>query len=62
MARQTIPKVQPGGGMLRKLVGTVMAAVVLVMVVKHPADAAMWVKSVINWIDGLTSFVQQLGH
>lgn len=54
-----------GGGLLRKIVGTATVIAVLVIVIKHPAEAAVaftraagFVGSV---IDGLWSFVQQLG-
>jgi hypothetical protein len=60
MAKQTIPKFQTGGGILRKIVtaGTVLAA--LVVVVKHPVDAAEWVKTAVDWLDRLVSFIGQV--
>lgn len=53
------------GGPLRKLVGLAVVIALLVIVVKHPAEAATTATSVARFvgsvIDGLWSFVQQLG-
>jgi hypothetical protein len=63
MAKQTIPGFQTGGGgMLRKLIGTVVVLALLVIVVKHPADAANWVKAAVGCLDGLVSFIRQVGN
>jgi len=54
-----------GGGLLRKIVGLAVVIALLVIVTKHPADAAATATDVAGFvcgvIDGLWSFVQQLG-
>ena len=54
-----------GGGLLRKIVGVGVVIALLVIVVKHPADAAASATDLAGFvgslIDGLWSFVQQLG-
>lgn len=62
MAKQTLPGFQAGGGTLRKVVGTAVVLALLVIVVKHPADAANWVKTAVGWLDGLVSFIRQVGN
>lgn len=44
MAKQAVPGVPTGGGIMPKLIGWAVALAVLVLIVKHPADAATWVK------------------
>lgn len=61
MAKQTIPGFQTSGGVLRKVIGTAVVLALLVIVVKHPADAANWVKTAVGWLDGLVTFFQQVG-
>lgn len=55
----------PAGGGLRKIVGLAVVIALLVVVVKHPADAAAAATSAAGFvgsvIDGLWSFVEQLG-
>lgn len=62
MAKQTFPGFKTGGGVLRKVIGTAVVLAVLVIVVKHPADAANWVKTAVGWLDGLVSFIRQVGN
>ena len=54
-----------GGGPMRKIVGLAVVIALLVIVVKHPAEAASTATSVAGFlggvIDGLWSFLQQLG-
>jgi hypothetical protein len=54
-----------GGGLGRKIVGLAVVIALLVIVVKHPADAAAAATGVAEFagdvVDGLWSFVQQLG-
>jgi hypothetical protein len=54
-----------GGGPLRKIVGLTVGIALLVIVIKHPGDAAATATDVARFvgsvIDGLWSFVQQLG-
>ena len=54
-----------GGGALRKIVGVAIVIALLVIVIKHPAEAAATATKaaglVGDVIDGLWSFVQQLG-
>ncbi|SFK52759.1 hypothetical protein SAMN05421835_12372 [Amycolatopsis sacchari] len=51
------------GGVLTKLIGTAVVVALLVIVVKHPADAAAWLKDLIGWgtgiVDGIASFIRQ---
>ena len=55
----------PSGGPLRKLVGIATVIALLVIVIKHPAEAAAAATRMGgvlgDVIDGLWSFVQQLG-
>jgi hypothetical protein len=66
MAKNTIPGLKTGGGLLSKLILTAVALAVLVLVVKHPAEAASIVKAVAGAvgaiIDGISSFVQHLAQ
>jgi hypothetical protein len=45
MAKQAFPGVKTGGGPLAKLIGAAVVLALLVLVVKHPAEAAGWVKT-----------------
>lgn len=60
MARNTIPGIQTGGGIMSKVVGTLVLIAVVVVVVKYPADAASWVRGLGTVIDGLVSFIRAL--
>ena len=67
MARKshTQMPVPSDSGLLRKVVGAAVAVTIVVIVVKHPADAASAATSAAGFvggvIDGLWSFVRQLG-
>jgi hypothetical protein len=54
-----------GGGLLRKVVGLAVVIALLVIVIKHPTEAAATATRLAGFlgsvIDGLWSFVQQLG-
>lgn len=64
MARNVIPGLKTGGGMLSKVIGTAVVLAILVMVVKHPTDAASFAKTIFSGlgavIDGLVSFFRSL--
>lgn len=64
MARNTFPMMPTGSGVLGKIVGTVVGLGVLVFVVKHPAEAAQLLTTVLgllgNAVEGLASFLSQL--
>ena len=60
MAKNAIPGFKTGGGVLSKVVGTAVALAVLVIVVKHPSDAADFVKTVFGWIDQIATFLREL--
>jgi hypothetical protein len=64
MARNAIPGLKTGGGILPKMIGTVVVITILVIVVKHPSDAAHFVKTVFSGlgavIDGVVSFFRAL--
>lgn len=64
MARNVIPGVRTGGGILSKVIGTAVVLAILVIVVKHPADAANFTKTVFSGlgavIDGLVSFFRSM--
>jgi uncharacterized membrane protein YdcZ (DUF606 family) len=60
-----IPMSTRSSGILPKLVGGLVIVALLVIVVKHPGEAAEWAKQILNWLggvlDGLVSFFQQVG-
>ncbi len=64
MARNAIPGLKTGGGILSKLIGTVVVLAILVMVVKHPNDAANFAKTLFGGleavIDGVVGFFRAL--
>lgn len=64
MARQQFPMMNTGGGILSKLVGTVITLAFLAFVIKHPAEAAHWLTSTLgalgNVVDGLATFLTQV--
>jgi hypothetical protein len=61
MARNSIPGMNIGGGVMSKVVGTAVVLAILVIVVKHPSDAADFVKTVFGWIDQIATFLRELG-
>jgi hypothetical protein len=64
MARNVIPGLKTGGGIMSKVIGTAVTLAILVIVVKHPTDAASFAKSIFSAlgavIDGLVSFFRSL--
>jgi hypothetical protein len=64
MARNSIPGLKTGGGVMSKAIGTAVVLAILVIVVKHPTDAASFAKAVFSGlgtvIDGLVSFFRSL--
>ncbi|WP_019808224.1 hypothetical protein [Saccharomonospora halophila] len=59
-----LPAAGGGSSVLPKLLGTLLLLGALVVVVKHPADAATWVQTLGTWVggaaDGVAAFFQQL--
>ncbi|WP_431901284.1 hypothetical protein [Amycolatopsis thermoflava] len=64
MAKQTFPGLKTGSGLLPKVATALVVLALLAIVVKHPADAATWAKSLGSGIgaiiDGIATFVRQL--
>ncbi|MGO1055740.1 hypothetical protein [Crossiella sp. CA198] len=64
MARNMLPGMKTGGGLLPKLLGLLVLVAVLVLVVKHPNDSANWVSSVASGIgdviDGIATFLRSV--
>jgi hypothetical protein len=61
MAKNSIPGLKTGGGVISKMVGAAVILAILVIVVKHPSDAADFVKTVFGWIDQIATFLRELG-
>jgi hypothetical protein len=45
MAKNAMPMMKTGGGVGKKLLGTVFVLALLVMVFQHPTEAATWTKN-----------------
>lgn len=64
MARNVIPGLKTGGGVLSKVIGTAVVLAILVIVVKHPTDAASFAKTLFSVlgaiIDGFVNFFRSL--
>ncbi len=64
MARNVIPGMKTGGGMMAKTIGVAVVLAILVIVVKHPTDAAGFAKTLFSGfgavIDGFVSFFRSL--
>lgn len=64
MARNSLPMMSTGGGVLSKLVGALVTIAVIAFVVKHPADAAHLLTTTLtalgNAVAGLANFLQQM--
>lgn len=60
MSKQAFPGIKTGSGPLPKIISTVVVLAFLVIVVKHPGDAATWVKDAFSFlgeaIDGVVAF------
>jgi hypothetical protein len=52
--------VMKSGGLLPKLIGTLLLIAVIVLVVKYPADAARWVRGLGTVIDALVTFLREV--
>lgn len=63
MAKQALPGIKTGSGLLPKVIWTLVALALLVVVVKYPGDAAAWVTDIVGFvgdvIDGLASFFRR---
>ncbi|MEC3974586.1 hypothetical protein [Amycolatopsis sp. H20-H5] len=59
MAKTQIPGLKTGSGLLPKLIFTLVVAVVLVIVVKHPVDSANFLVSAVS---GFVTFVDGLSN
>lgn len=59
-----IPMPTGGKSVVPKLVGTLVCVALLVIVVKHPGDAASWTKELFSLasgaVDGVVSFIRQV--
>ncbi len=62
MAKNSIPGLKTGGGVMSKVVGTAVVLAILTIVVKHPGDAADFVKTIFGWIDQVATFLRELGN
>ncbi|TVT50719.1 hypothetical protein FNH05_15240 [Amycolatopsis rhizosphaerae] len=60
MAKNPYPVMNTGGGLLPKVIGTLVLIAVLTLVIKYPADAAHWVRGLGHVIDGLVAFLRAL--
>lgn len=64
MSKQAIPGIQTGGSALPKVIGIVVLIALAVIVVKHPGDAATWVKdgfsALGDVIDGVVAFIRNV--
>jgi hypothetical protein len=64
MARNVIPGLKTGGSVMSKAIGTAVVLAILVIVVKHPTDAASFMKTIFSGlgavIDGFVSFFRSL--
>ncbi|TKG67531.1 hypothetical protein [Prauserella endophytica] len=65
MAKQQLPLMpKTGSGVLTKLIGTVAVLALVVVIVRHPGDAAAWAKGmggvITGIVDGVAAFFRQL--
>jgi hypothetical protein len=64
VAKNVIPGMKTGSGMMSKAIGTAVVLATLVIVIKHPTDAASFAKTVFSGfgavIDGFVSFFRSL--
>ena len=65
MAKNTIPGLKSGGGLVPKLVGLALLATVVVLLIKHPAEMAGWVSALVkgigDLIEGLATVFTKVG-
>lgn len=67
MAKNNLMPMPTGNSsVLPKLIATAVVLALLVIVVKHPGDAATWVKALaggaVDVIDGMASFIRQVAN
>ncbi|HKS48771.1 MAG TPA: hypothetical protein VJT49_27415 [Amycolatopsis sp.] len=60
MAKNPYPMMNGGGGLMSKVIGTLVLIAILVLVIKYPADAARWVHGLGSVIDGVVNFFRAL--
>jgi hypothetical protein len=64
MSKKNILPMAGGTSVMPKVIGTLIVLGLLVLVVEHPADAAVWVKELAagvgSVVDGVAAFFQQL--
>lgn len=62
--KNAIPMPTSSGSVLPKLVGGLVVVALLVIVVKHPSDAADWTRQLFavagDAVDGIVSFIRQV--
>ena len=63
--KNSVMPVPTGSSVLPKLIGSAIALALLVVVVRHPSDAADLLKGLIGFgatvVDGIASFIRQMG-
>lgn len=66
MAKKTLAPMPTSNSVLPKLITTAVVLALLVIVVKHPGDAATWVTALVTGavdvIDGVASFIRQVAN
>lgn len=67
MAKNNLMPMPTGNSsVLPKLITTAVVLALLVIVVKHPGDAATWVRALaggaVDVIDGMASFIRQVAN
>ena len=64
MAKNSLPMMKSGGGILSKLIGFGVVIALVTLVVKYPSDAASWVSGGLHGagsvIDGFVNFARAL--
>ncbi|WP_435070732.1 hypothetical protein [Amycolatopsis thermoflava] len=59
-----VPLPTSGGSVLKKLIGGLVTLAIIAIVIKHPSDAATWVRAVSSAateaIDGVATFFRQV--
>jgi hypothetical protein len=66
MTKNAFPGMKTGSSLLKKVVSTAVVLALLTLIIKHPSDAATWVKSsfglVGEVVDGIVTFFRQVGN
>jgi len=64
VAKNVIPGLKTGGGVMSKVIGTAVMLAILVIVIKHPTDAASFAKAFFSGfgavVDGFVGFFRAL--